>query len=405
MKSLKQNNKGFSLIELIVTIAILALVVVPFLRTFFLAMDLDVDAKHVQNASVVAQDVMEVFKAKDLDELLEYSRDVMGVEASVSYTDAATDEFGRTYPIYEFKNWPMKGADGEEFYATITVDSSPYLVDADDDDDADRSPVNSLTSPQFSSLFGSEAIMLLKQYTKPDNEIKGYFKVAYSMSDAEVANITPGNVKKDTTIKVNCQYDPSQGYIYLIILDMTYTTNDGKTVTVSKDVTKIYSTAEGHAIYMMAPVYDTVSTGMANGTIGYYASDKINIEYSYTGTGTAPEVGFYLAEQETKHTTYTMQYAKLNSDNVDISIKNNYGTTTKNLYNYDNSLNNFKVYTNVQKRSGATSTVNVQNLTYSEMSDNTLMYAVTIDIRYGSETGDVITTYTGSNAYKSDEED
>ena len=118
----------------------------------------------------------------------------------------------------------------------------------------------------------------------------------------------------------------------------------------------------------MAPVYDTVSTGMANGTIGYYASDKINIEYSYTGTGTAPEVGFYLAEQETKHTTYTMQYAKLNSDNVDISIKNNYGTTTKNLYNYDNSLNNFKVYTNVQKRSGATSTVNVQNLTYSEMS-------------------------------------
>ena len=186
---------------------------------------------------------------------------------------------------------------------------------------------------------------------------------------------------------------------------MTYTTNDGKTVTVSKDVTKIYSTAEGHAIYMMAPVYDTVSTGMANGTIGYYASDKINIEYSYTGTGTAPEVGFYLAEQETKHTTYTMQYAKLNSDNVDISIKNNYGTTTKNLYNYDNSLNNFKVYTNVQKRSGATSTVNVHNLTYSEMSDATLMYAVTIDIRYGSETGDVITTYTGSNAYKSDEED
>lgn len=70
----KDNNKGFSLIEIIVTIAVLALVVAPFLRSFFLSMNINSDARKLQNASMVSQDIMEQFKANSIEDMIEKAR-------------------------------------------------------------------------------------------------------------------------------------------------------------------------------------------------------------------------------------------------------------------------------------------------------------------------------------------
>ncbi len=64
------RNKGFTLIELIITVAILALVVAPFLSSFVTAGKMNVKSKRKQVATNYGEYISEKFKAKTLDKLL-----------------------------------------------------------------------------------------------------------------------------------------------------------------------------------------------------------------------------------------------------------------------------------------------------------------------------------------------
>lgn len=394
MKTLKENNQGFSLIEIIVTILVIALVVSPFLRSFFLAMNINGDARRLQNATVVCQNVIEEFKARTIDDIIEYSDNVYGVEAS-------TEELlidGKNYTKYVFENWKLTGADGETFYATITMDPTPYTSDGE------KYPVNSLTSPEFSSLFGSDAIMLFKQYTDPDNELESYFRAAGELSEAEIATLTPQNVTKATKMLIDCVYDSSTDiYEYVVTLNITYTYNNDKSVLVTKGITKTYSGNEGHSIYLMLPVYDTYSTFLGSvsnvgGVSSYCASDKLAIEYSYTGDAdNKPQLGLYIAQQETEHHTSPNISAIIKSENVTVLDNTQTTPTAKGIYSYDNSTSNFKVYTNIQKSdSDAASILEIQGLTYSDKNDNTVLYEITVDVKYDDVDSDVLTSFTSS---------
>lgn len=394
MKTLKENNQGFSLIEIIVTILVIALVVSPFLRSFFLAMNINGDARRLQNATVVCQNVIEEFKARTIDDIIEYSDNVYGV-------DASTEELlidGKTYTKYVFENWKLTGADGETFYATITMDPTPYTSDGE------KYPVNSLTSPEFSSLFGSDAIMLFKQYTDPDNELESYFRAAGELSEAEIATLTPQNVTKATKMLIDCAYDSSTDiYEYVVTLNITYTYNNDKSVLVTKGITKTYSGNEGHSIYLMLPVYDTYSTSLGSvsnvgGVSSYCASDKLAIEYSYTGDAdNKPQLGLYIAQQETEHHTSPNISAIIKSENVTVLDKTQTTPTTKGIYSYDNSTSNFKVYTNIQKSTtDAASIMEIPGLTYSDKNDNTVLYEITVDVKYDDVDSDVLTSFTSS---------
>lgn len=394
MKTLKENSQGFSLIEIIVTILVIALVVSPFLRSFFLAMNINGDARRLQNATVVCQNVIEEFKARTIDDIIEYSDNVYGVEAS-------TEELlidGKTYTKYVFEDWELTGADGETFYATITMDPTPYTSDGE------KTPVNSLTSPEFSSLFGSDAIMLFKQYTDPDNELESYFRAKGELSEAEIATLSPQNVTKATKMLIDCVYDSSTDiYEYEVTLNITYTYNNDKSVLVTKGITKTYSGNEGHSIYLMLPVYDTYNTFLGavsnvGGVSSYYASDKLDIEYSYTGVDdNKPPLGLYIAQQETEHHTSPDISAIIKSENVTVLDNTQTTPTARGIYSYDNSTSNFKVYTNIQKStSDAASIMEIPGLTYSDKNDNTVLYEITVDVKYDDVDSDVLTSFTSS---------
>ena len=394
MKTLKENSQGFSLIEIIVTILVIALVVSPFLRSFFLAMNINGDARRLQNATVVCQNVIEEFKARTIDDIIEYSDNVYGVEAS-------TEELlidGKNYTKYVFEDWKLTGADGETFYATITMDPTPYTSDGE------KSPVNSLTKPEFSSLFGSDAIMLFKQYTDPDNELESYFRDKGELSEAEIAELTPEYVTKATKMLIDCVYDSSTDiYEYVVTLNIKYTYNkNGKSVLVTKGITKTYSGNEGHSIYLMLPVYDTYTTSFSvtsiEGVTSFYASDKLDIEYSYTGVDdNKPQLGLYIAQQENEHHTSPDFSAIINSENVTVLDKTQTTPTARGIYSYDNSTSNFKVYTNIQKStSDIASIMEIPGLTYSDKNDNTVLYEITVDVKYDDVDSDVLTSFTSS---------
>ncbi len=393
MKSIEKDDKGFSLIELIVTIAVIAIVIIPFLKSFFTSMEINSDARKIQNATAVAQDTVEKIKAKSIEDIIEYYQN-QGIMVETTATDAALDTYGRTYPKYVFKDINATGADTEDFYLTVTLDASPY---SDVSSQTDKKlGVNSMTSPQFSSLFGADVVMLFKQYTNPDNDLESYFRGKGEMSEAELADISPKTVTKSTDVSISGDLDTARGlYVYNIHLVMTYTYKDGKNVVITRDVEKTYQSKENHAIYMLVPVYDNESTslgheGGANG--GYYSSDKINIIYQYIGVESEqPELSMYIAEQETAHADGNST-ANIKSENISVT-----NGTKKSLYSYGNDNKKFKIFTNVQKStSDSGSTGVVQGLTYSENLNATLLYEITVDVRYRSKDADILTTFTSS---------
>lgn len=69
MRQLKGNDKGLSLIEVLVAVMILAIVATPFLHSFVTAANTNSKAKAMNNATVLAQSVMEGLKAEPLQEI------------------------------------------------------------------------------------------------------------------------------------------------------------------------------------------------------------------------------------------------------------------------------------------------------------------------------------------------
>ena len=378
MKSKKLNNSGFTLIELIVTIAVLAIVIVPFLRSFFLSMDLNADSRRIQNATSVAQSVMEELQMKKISNLTTY-KDVDGVVVNPEVEYVEKD--GKKYPIYTFMEVYYEGADEEEFFLDIKLDSTTYSDASSDADAMKKIAVNSISSPQFSSLFGSECMMLLGQYTNVDNNLSEYA----SLQGVSEAGYTATYFTKSTDMKITCTYD-SGIYKYAIAVDMTYTskTDPSKKVVVTKTTSKTYSEEEGHSIYFVMPVYDNVDEDERVGS-NYYASDSLNVLYTYNNNGSnveAPDLSLYIAAQE-------CGYASGGGVTMNICYKNVFINGTP-IYNYSNT-SNFKVYTNIENYEAVEN--NIQGLTYNDKLDNALLFAVTISVKYDDE---VIATFTSS---------
>lgn len=74
-KKLNKNNSGFSLIELIVTVVILALVTAPFLSSFVTASRTNLKAKRIEAANEISQEIIERFKGSDV----EYIKNLYGM--------------------------------------------------------------------------------------------------------------------------------------------------------------------------------------------------------------------------------------------------------------------------------------------------------------------------------------
>ena len=68
------NNDGFSLVELLVAIVILAIIVVPLLHSFVTSARTSAKARNTMHATAVAEDVMEEFEAYTIEEMAEQYR-------------------------------------------------------------------------------------------------------------------------------------------------------------------------------------------------------------------------------------------------------------------------------------------------------------------------------------------
>ena len=70
MKQMKErNNKGFTLVELLIAITILGIIVGPFMHSFVTASRTNAKAQQIQNATLLATNIMEEVKANSIGDL------------------------------------------------------------------------------------------------------------------------------------------------------------------------------------------------------------------------------------------------------------------------------------------------------------------------------------------------
>lgn len=65
------KNAGFSLVELLIAVIVLAIIIVPFSRSFVSSSRMNGNSRRLQRATTVAQDIVEGLKAYNIDELKE----------------------------------------------------------------------------------------------------------------------------------------------------------------------------------------------------------------------------------------------------------------------------------------------------------------------------------------------
>lgn len=131
---MKKDNKGFSLLELMIAVVILAIIIVPMLHGFVSSYRVNAKSRHLMRATTLAQDEMEIFEKEKIEDLLVMEDTDAAGNKKLRY---AVDEkkFKKTvdgkeqeHATYEFKRTGVinDGSDREMFDVVVTL--NPTVV-------------------------------------------------------------------------------------------------------------------------------------------------------------------------------------------------------------------------------------------------------------------------------------
>lgn len=126
----KSNNRGFSLVELLVAIVILGLVVVPLLHAFITAAVTSAKSRQAGAATTAAQNAVEVIQANTVDAILR------------GKPETVADLFGATSAVWDDDVLTLTGVSSgdRQFDLDITLNPDAYVA------------VNEIPITQFTSM-------------------------------------------------------------------------------------------------------------------------------------------------------------------------------------------------------------------------------------------------------------
>lgn len=143
------NHKGFSFIELLVSIAILAIVLVPLLSNFVTAARVNAKARKIQNETLLGQSILEDIKSKTVQD--------MGTEYDDYYEAIPMD--GVTY--YAKKDVEY---DGSDYDILLTLDSNSYKVVNPTNPEGEKIGYNTFRMPIISEINNSKNILAMESF-------------------------------------------------------------------------------------------------------------------------------------------------------------------------------------------------------------------------------------------------
>ncbi len=158
------NNRGFSLVELLISIAILVIVMVPLMSNFFRSTQMNKKAERLQIQSNLAASILEGLKASDMTAILEQftgarpfeliSESISGGVSRLYYEDGVLQDTpppGEQTDYYFAINGIQAG--GSVYHAFITIDPLSYK-------DESAGKMNSYPMPEPINLDGKMNALL-----------------------------------------------------------------------------------------------------------------------------------------------------------------------------------------------------------------------------------------------------
>ena len=173
----RKQNKGFSLLEVLVTLAVISVLSIPLIQSFLNSAKVNGKSKSMQNATDIAQNTSEYFKAMSVDVLKsiyngKYTELSDGKIVFNNIGDGfSTDDAGVSY---------YKGSDSERFYVSVVLDPAVYSGGGDDSIDG----INDYKKPEINHLNESGSVTCMTQINKYDAEGAEAVKTAITASGA-----------------------------------------------------------------------------------------------------------------------------------------------------------------------------------------------------------------------------
>ncbi len=184
----KKNNGGFSLIEVLVAIVILAIIAATILSVFASSAKINNKARQQENANTVAQLMTERLKGLNIDAIVsaldgpESSSHPYGLD---SYTKTVSDKTGETVYVFNTTALDLNGnpyvdgtSVGDKFYASIELNPDDYSDKENPSDavgDKEKNNINS-DMPSFNDVLSDDNCVVLRQISQHDIDAENAFK-------------------------------------------------------------------------------------------------------------------------------------------------------------------------------------------------------------------------------------
>ena len=299
-KSIINDNSGLSIVEVLVAVAILAIVFVPLLKTFTQASTINARAQKLQNVTSLAEGVMEDVKGKSIQEL----HDLAVERADVSFLPLDKDGTLtkgnlNNVPPYTVTYENVTATQGITYDAVVTIATDNYKsTDRSDarkanklshnDDIGDVSDANIRELPQINKVDSNKNAVLSWELNKYDNKALENLAAENSVSGSDIATLKDSykdtaekyiniEIKEDTdtsSTKVSCEVEYKTG------------TASGKSlkylVYTGYFVEPLASEPAGPDIYLFYTLSENVKDGASN-IADPIKKENIKIEDKTTG--------------------------------------------------------------------------------------------------------------------------
>ena len=341
-KKRQLNNSGFSLVEVLVAIVILAIISLPVLSTFSNAARINSKARRTENANTAINNIVEEAKITPLSDLLKGEGEYTYTEVKIVKTNGA-----------DYYN----GVNNQKFYIKTTFDKNKYTAKTAGNDNS-ANDINSYGLSVYTDINSNNNYVYRDDSL--DNSAREHFKsLVYGSYDEK-------QITKKTLIKISLEYlnddKSAPTYVQKMSVKVTYTYGGGsssyapyESETTMRDYTfsaeldedinpsnnsgksryNVDSALENNAknLYVFYTPFN--SSGSPTGTENeQYAKDEIEIRYAmptYSGDGTKEVVYKDL-------NVYILQQEKVDSSNSRIVVDGNNKVKLARVYGNSTTL-------------------------------------------------------------------
>lgn len=330
------SQGGFSLIEVLVAITILAVVSLPIISSFMTASKVNLRARRQENANTVGQKVSENFKSLTLTDILN-TIDAKNVTVD---TSAATGQkvYNFNMGSYNYLGNTYSASDsGDEFYVTVELNPDDFsdknTPEAASKDNTNNN-INSYNMPNFSDLNEDKNFVIMRQVYENDNaallELGCNAAEMYRKVDlyVDVTDKIPGTNTLNETSEGYKMYTQS---VKMIITYCVYgDTSRTKAYTYDIGSTEIKGNVADEKyfnVYLFYNAYDRNRTDAqkdkSRDVITFHVNDgdttnsKFNTTMDINGKPMADkQINLYLIEQTVKNAVDSSVTLKLQTSNI-----------------------------------------------------------------------------------------